>query len=91
MLSDKLSTRLISVFAFIFFLLFGSGLIISPSFYPSTLESLLSLLPLAMIIKAMQSYLFSGFINWIFTIIPFLTSLLLLSLNSILIRNKLRQ
>ena len=90
-LSDKLSTILISVFAFIFFLLFGSGLIISPSFYPPSLESLLSVLPLAMVIKAMQSYLFSGFINWIFTVIPFLTGLLLLSLNSILIRNKLRQ
>ena len=90
-LSDKLSTILISVFAFIFFLLFGSGLIISPSFYPSSLESILSLLPLAMAIKAMQSYLFSGFISWIFTVISFLTSLLLLSLNSILIRNKLRQ
>ena len=90
-LSDKLSTMLISVFAFIFFLLFGSGLIISPSFYPSSLEKLLSLLPLAMVIKAMQSYLFSGFINWAFTVIPFLTSFLLLSLNSILIRNKLKQ
>ena len=90
-LSDKLSTILISVFAFIFFLLFGSGLIISPSFYPSSLESLLSVLPLVMVIKAMQSYLFSGFINWIFTVIPFLTSLLLLSLNSILIKSKLRQ
>lgn len=90
-LSDKLSTILISVFAFIFFLLFGSGLIISPSFYPPSMESLLSLLPLAMIVKAMQSYLFSGFINWVFTVIPSLTSLLLLGLNSILIRNKLRQ
>ena len=90
-LSDKLSTMLISVFAFIFFLLFGSGLIVGPSFYPTSLENLLSLLPLAMVIEAMQSYLFSGFINWIFTVIPFLTSLLLLSLNSILIRNKLRQ
>ena len=90
-LSDKLSTILILVFAFIFFLLFGSGLIMGPSFYPSSLESTLSLLPLAMVIKAMQSYLFSGFINWIFTVIPFLTSLLLLGLNSILIRNKLRQ
>ena len=90
-LSDKLSTILISVFAFIFFLLFGSGLIISPSFYPSSLENLLSVLPLAMVIKSMQSYLFSGFINWIFTVVPLLTGLLLLSLNSILIRNKLRQ
>ena len=90
-LSDKLSTILISLFAFILFLLFGSGLIISPSFYPSSLENLLSFLPLAMAIKAMQSYLFSGFINWIFTIFPFLTALLLLSLNSILIRKKLRQ
>ena len=90
-LSDKLSTILISVFAFILFLLFGSGLIISLSFYPPSLESTLSVLPLVMIIKAMQSYLFSGFINWIFTIFPFLISLLLLSLNSFLIKNKLRQ
>ncbi len=90
-LSDKLSTILIAVFAFIFFLLFGSGLILSPSFYPPSLESTLSVLPLVMVIEATQSYLFSGLINWIFTVVPFLTSLLLLSLNSILIRNKLRQ
>ena len=90
-LSDKLSTILIAVFAFIFFLIFGSGLIISPSFYPPLLETLLSVLPLTMVIKGMQSYLFSGFINWVFIVMPFLTSLLLLSLNSILIRNKLRQ
>ena len=75
-LSDKLSTILISVFAFIFFLLFGSGLIVSLSFYPPSLESTLSAIPLVMVIKAMQSYLFSGYINWIFTIIPFLISLL---------------
>tara|TARA_B100001564_G_C20666051_1_gene683852 strand:+ start:2086 stop:2835 length:750 start_codon:yes stop_codon:yes gene_type:complete len=90
-LSDKLSTILISVFVFILFLLFGSGLIISLSYYPSSLENTLSALPLVMVIKAMQSYLFSGFINWVFTVIPLLTSLLLLSINSILIRNKLRQ
>ena len=90
-LSDKLSTILISVFAFILFLIFGSGLIIRTIFFPPSLEISISALPLAMVIKAMQSYLFSGFINWIFTVIPFLTSLLLLSLNSMLIRNKLRQ
>ncbi len=90
-LSDKLSTILISLFSFIFFLLFGSGLIISPNFYPSSMETALSVMPLAMSIKAMQSYLFSGFISWTFTVIPILSIILLLGLNSILIRNKLRQ
>jgi ABC-type polysaccharide/polyol phosphate export permease len=90
-LSDKLSTILFSLFAFIFFMLFGSGLIISPTFYPISMGKALSLFPLVMLIQAMQSFIFSGIINWISTVIPLLTSLLLLILNSILIRNKLRQ
>jgi len=90
-ISDKLSTLFISLFSFIFFMFFGSSLIISLDFFPTTINSILSLLPLVMCIKSMQSYLFSGYINWAFTIIPILTSFLLLFINSILIKNKLRQ
>jgi len=90
-LSDKLSTIFISLFSFIFFMLFGSGLIISLNFYPSSINATLSLLPLAMCVKSMQSYLFSGFINMTFTMIPIFTSILLLIINSILLRNKLSQ
>jgi len=90
-LSDKLSTIFISLFAFIFFMLFGSGLIISPNFYPPSINATLSLLPLVMCVKSMQSYLFSGFINFSFTVIPIFTSIALLIFNSILLRNKLRQ
>ena len=90
-LSDKLSTIFISFFVFIFFMLFGSGLIISPNFYPPSLNGTLSLLPLVMCIKSMQSYLFSGFFNLTFTIIPIFTNAVLLIVNSILLRNKLSQ
>jgi len=90
-ISDKLSTLFISLFGFIFFMFFGSSLIISLNFYPPTIKSILSLLPLVMCIKSMQSYLFSGFINWAFTIIPILSSFFLLLINSILIKNKLKQ
>ena len=90
-LSDKLSTIFISFFAFIFFMLFGSGLIISPNFYPPSIDGTLSILPLVMCIKSMQSYLFSGFINWIYTFIPIFTGVVFLILNSILLRNKLSQ
>ena len=90
-ISDKLSTIFISLFAFIFFILFGSSLIISPNFYPPSINSILSFLPLVMCIKSMQSYLFSGFINLAYTIIPIITSFILLFINSILIKNKLRQ
>ena len=90
-LSDKLSTIFISLFTFIFFILFGSGLIISPDFYPPSIDATLSLLPLVMCVKSMQSYLFSGFINVSFTVIPMLTSAVLLIINSILLRNKLSQ
>ena len=90
-ISDKLSTIFISLFGFIFFMFFGSSLIISLDFFPTTINRILSLLPLVMCIKSMQSYLFSGYINWAFTIIPILTSFLLLFINSILIKNKLRQ
>ena len=90
-LSNNLSTLIISFFIFIFFMLFGSGLIISPNFYPPSLNGALSLLPLVMCVKSMQSYLFSGFINLFFTIVPFFTSVVLLIINSILLRNKLSQ
>ena len=90
-LSDKLSTIFISLFAFIFFMLFGSGLIISPSFYPPSINATFSLFPLVMCIKSMQSYLFSGFINVTFTMIPVFTIVALLIINSILLRNKLSQ
>ena len=90
-LSDKLSTVFISLFVFIFFMLFGSGLIISPNFYPPSINGALSLFPLVMCVKSMQSYLFSGFINWFNTFIPIFTSLVLLTVNSILLRNKLSQ
>ena len=90
-LSNNLSTLIISFFIFIFFMLFGSGLIISPNFYPPSLNGALSLLPLVMCVKSMQSYLFSGFINLFFTIVPFFTGVVLLIINSILLRNKLSQ
>ena len=90
-LSDKLSTIFISLFTFIFFILFGSGLIISPDFYPPSIDATLSLLPLVMCVKSMQSYLFSGFVNMTSTTIPIFTSVLLLIINSILLRNKLSQ
>ena len=90
-LSDKLSTIFISLFVFIFFMLFGSGLIISPDFYPPSINGALSLLPLVMCVKSMQSYLFSGFINFSHIIIPIFTSAALLIINSILLRNKLSQ
>jgi len=90
-LSNKLSTIFISLFVFIFFLLFGSGLIIGPNFYPPTIDGILSILPLVMCVKSMQSYLFSGFINWTYTIIPIFTIVVILIINSILLRNKLSQ
>ena len=90
-LSDKLSTIFISYFIFIFFMLFGSGLIISPNFYPASINNVFSLLPLVMCVKSMQSFLFSGFINIPFTMIPIFTSVVLLIINSILLRNKLSQ
>ena len=90
-LSDKLSTIFISLFAFIFFILFGSGLIISLNFYPPSINATLSLFPLAMCVKSMQSYLFSGFFNLTSTMIPIFTSAVLLIINSILLRNKLSQ
>jgi hypothetical protein len=90
-ISDKLSTLFISLFGFIFFMFFGSSLIFSLNFYPPTINSILSFFPLVMCIKSMQSYLFSGFINWASIIISILSSFLLLFINSILLKNKLRQ
>ena len=90
-LSDKSSTFFISIFIIIFFILFGSGLVISLDFFPISINNILSILPIAMIVNAMQSYLFSGFINWPITLMPILFSTGLLIINSILLRKKLRQ
>ena len=90
-LSDKSTTFLLSLMILFFFTLFGSGLIIELNFFPSSISYLLSLFPISMIISAMQSYLFSGYINWTLTVIPIIISIGISIINSALIRNKLRQ
>ena len=90
-LSDKSATFFISIFIIVFFILFGSGLLISLPFFPPSINNILSILPIVMIVDAMQSYLFSGFMNWSITLIPVMFSLVLLFINSILLRKKLRQ
>ena len=90
-LSDKSATFLLSLMILLFFTLFGSGLIIELNFFPSSINYMLSVFPISMIVSAMQSYLFSGFINWGFTLLPILISIGILLINAALIRNKLRQ
>jgi len=90
-LSDKSVTFFVSIFIIIFFILFGSGLVISLDFFPLSIKNILSKMPITMIVDAMQSYLFSGFINWTITLIPILSISGLLIINSILLRKKLRQ
>ena len=90
-LSDKSATFLLTLIIFLFFTLFGSGLIIELEFYPSSISYLLSIFPTAMIVSAMQSYLYSGFIDWGLTLMPIFMSIGVLIINSVLIRNKLRQ
>ena len=90
-LSDKSATFLLSLMILFFFTLFGSGLIIELNFFPSSIHYMLSVFPISMIVSAMQSYLYSGFIDWGFTLLPILISIGILIINSVLIRKKLRQ
>ena len=90
-LSDKSATFFVSIFIIIFIILFGSGLMIALPFFPPSINNILSILPIVMIVDAMQSYLFSGFINWPLTLVSILFSIGLLIINSILLRRKLRQ
>ena len=90
-LADKPATFLLSIIILLFFILLGSGLIIELPFFPPSVNYILSIFPIPMIVQAMQSYLFSGFINWPLTFFPLLFSMGLLIINSILLRNKLRQ
>ena len=90
-LADESATFLLSIVILFFFILLGSGLIIELSFFPPSVNYILSIFPISMIVKAMQSYLFSGFINWPLIFFPLLFSIGLLIINSILLRNKLRQ
>ena len=90
-LADKSATFLLSIVILFFFILLGSGLIIGLPFFPPSVNYILSIFPISMIVQAMQSYLFSGFINWPLTFSPLLFSIGLLIINSILLRNKLRQ
>ena len=90
-LSDKSATFLLSLMILFFFTLFGSGLIIELNFFPSSMYYLMSLFPISMIVSAMQSYLYSGFIDWGLTLLPILISIGILIINSVLIRKKLRQ
>ena len=90
-LSDKSTTFFVSIFIIVFIILFGSGLVIALPFFPPSINNILSILPIVMIVNAMQSHLFSGFINWSLTLVPILFSIGLLFINSILLRKKLRQ
>ena len=90
-LADKSTTFLLSIVILFFFILLGSGLIIELPFFPSSINYILSIFPISMIVQAMQSYLYSGFINWQLTFFPILFFSGLLLINSILLRNKLRQ
>ena len=90
-LSDKSATFLLSIVILFFFILLGSGLIIELPFFPSSVNYILSISPISMIVQAMQSYLFSGFINLSLTFFPILFTIVLLLINSSLLRNKLRQ
>tara|TARA_B100001123_G_scaffold138766_1_gene161271 strand:- start:1 stop:573 length:573 start_codon:yes stop_codon:yes gene_type:complete len=90
-LADKSATFLLSIIILFFFILLGSGLIIELPFFPQSVNYILSIFPISMIVKAMQSYLFSGYINWPLTFFPLFFFMGLLIINSILLRNKLRQ
>ena len=90
-LADKSATFLLSIVILFFFILLGSGLIIELPFFPSSVNYILSISPISMIVQAMQSYLFSGFINLSLTFFPILFTIVLLLINSSLLRNKLRQ
>ena len=58
-LSDKSSTFFISIFILVFFILFGSGLVIALPFFPLSINNMLSILPIAIIVNSIQSHLFS--------------------------------
>ena len=90
-LADKSASFLLSIVILFFFILLGSGLIIELSFFPPSVNYILSIFPISMTVQAMQSHLFSGFINWPLIFSPLLFSIGLLIINSILLRNKLRQ
>ena len=90
-LADKSATFLLSIVILFFFILLGSGLIIELPFFPPSVNYILSIFPISMTVQAMQSHLFSGFINWTLIFSPLLFSIGLLIINSILLRNKLRQ
>ena len=90
-LADKSATFLLSIVILFFFILLGSGLIIELPFFPPSVNYILSIFPISMTVQAMQSHLFSGFINWPLTFSSLLFSIGLLIFNSILLRNKLRQ
>ena len=90
-LADKSATFFLSIIILFFFIILGSGLIIEHSFFPSSINYILSLFPISMIVQAMQSYLYSGFIDWSLTIFPILLSLGWILINAMLLRKKLRQ
>ena len=90
-LADKSATFLLSIVMLFFFILLGSGLIIELSFFPPSVNYILSIFPISMTVHAMQSYLFSGYINWPLTFFPLFFFMGLLIINSILLINKLRQ
>ena len=89
--SEKITTFFILTLILIIYIILGSGMIIELSFFPNPINTILSYLPIGMIIKAMHSLLYITFIDWGSTIISIFIIIIWTLVNSSLLRVKLKQ
>ncbi len=88
---DAITTMILSSFAVIFFMIFGSGFLIEFSFFPSFMESILKYNPISFSQQCYQSFTSTGHIDWMVIAIQIVFIYTLFVLNGFLLKRKLRQ
>ena len=88
---DAITTMILSSFAIIFFMIFGSGFLIEFSFFPSFMESILKYNPISFSQQCYQSFTSTGHIDWMVIAIQIVFIYTLFVLNGFLLKRKLRQ
>ncbi len=91
LLIDALSIMLLMITMVFLYIIFGNGFLIEFPFFPSSIENILNLIPIALPFQVYQKFNEAGIIDWktIFTLVLIIT--LWIFLNSYLLKHKLQQ
>lgn len=91
LLTERISVFVYTVLVVLIISMFACGLFIELEFYPVTLGNIFRYFPLTMVGIAGRSMILQNSMNYFNSIIPIITIVLLIYLNSIILKRKMRQ